>query len=243
MLIYKTREKMGFCAAIVLLLLMNACDHVPALHGSGNLVRDTRQVSSFEKVEFDSVGSVEIIQDGTESVIIETDDDVMEHVTTQVHAGTLYVGRDLVSQAPTKFNIVLHVDKLTGFSVPGSWDVRSDSLAADQIGIKIDGTGTVRIKQLTADELAVLVGGSGVLEIAGQVTNQAIAVSGKTVTYRAGDLQSKTSTITGTGEFTLWVTEALDMKIDGACIVEYYGNPVIRIGKSASCEIRNLGEK
>ena len=233
----------NFTLMAALLLLVTACDHIPALSGSGNLISDTREVSGFEKVEFDSVGSVEIIQDETESVIIKTDDDVMEHVTAEVREGTLYVGRDLVSPTPTRLNIVLHVNELTGISVPGIWDVHSDSLAADQFAIKIDGTGTVRIKLLTADELAVLIGGAGVVEIAGQVNSQTINVTGKSVTYRAGDLQSEASTIVGRGEFTLWATETLDMKIDGACILDYYGDPVIRIGQSKACEIRRLGEK
>lgn len=243
MLNFTFHEKMAFCAAVALLLLISACDHIPALRGSGNLISETRRVSDFEEVEFDNVGNVDMIQDGTESITIETDDDVMKYVTTKIHDGTLYVKRDLIGPTPTKLNVTLHVKELTGISIPGTWDVRSESLEVDRLGIKIDGTGTVRIKLLTADDLAVVVGGVGLLEIAGQVPNQTILVSGKTVTYRAGDLQSKTSTIAGTGEFTLWVTEALNMKIDGSCIMEYYGSPVVRIGKSNSCEIRNLGEK
>ena len=229
---------------VAVLLLVVACDHIPALSGSGNLIRETREISGFEAVELNSVGSMEIVQDGTESVVIETDDDVMKHITTEVRDKTLYVGRDSISPTPTKVNITLHVNKLTNLSVAGTWDVRSDSLESDSLGIKIDGTSSIRIKRLIADELAVIFGGVGDVEIAGEVTSQTIVVNGIGA-YRAGGLKSETSSISvsGSGEFTLSVTKTLDMKVEGSCIVDYYGNPVIRIGQSAACEIRNIGNE
>ena len=64
----------------VILLLVSACGILPS-RGSGKLITDTRAVSDFEAVDFSGAGKVEIIQDGTESITIETDDDVTRWMT------------------------------------------------------------------------------------------------------------------------------------------------------------------
>ena len=97
--------KMAFGMNLIL-LLASACSFIPT-RGSGDLVTETRQVSGFEAVEFSGAGEVEIIQDGTESISIETDDDVMPHVLTEVEDGTLIVRLDfegMISIQPTRLH-------------------------------------------------------------------------------------------------------------------------------------------
>ncbi|NTV37818.1 MAG: hypothetical protein HGA82_01265 [Anaerolineales bacterium] len=98
----------------VILLTIGACsfDFIPK-QGSGNLVSETRQVSGFTAVDFSGAGEVEIIQDGTESITIETDDDVMEHVTTEVHGGTLYVGFDFDGHMAVANSVALKLAGVT----------------------------------------------------------------------------------------------------------------------------------
>ena len=52
---------------VIIMLLVSACGIVP-IFGSGNLITETRQVSSFEAVAVSGVGDLIVIQDGTESV-------------------------------------------------------------------------------------------------------------------------------------------------------------------------------
>jgi len=230
--------------ATAVLLIVTACEHLPILRGSGVLITETRPVSGFTAIEFDGAGEVEIIQDGTESLVIETDDDVMDYVSAEVRYGILHVHQALSSPTPTELNVILHVKELTGISIPGKWSVRAASLQADTLAIRSEDTMSLRIQSLAVDELSVVIGGKGHMEIAGSAVAQTIVISG-TGTYHAGDLQSETASlvVSGSGDVTLWTTKTLDMKVEGTCTVDYYGNPVINIAQSRASEIRKLGEK
>lgn len=231
---------------VIILLLASACGIIPT-RGSGNLVSETRDVSGFETVVFSGAGDVEIIQDGTESITIETDDDVMPYVETEVRGGTLYVGLDfdgIASILPTEMNVTLHVASLNGITASGAWSVHAESIETDSLEALISGTGSIRIDSLIATDLAADISGAGEFEIAGQVTSQHVGISG-TGKYLAGDLQSETVKIdiSGAGEATLWVTEMLDVTVSGTGQVDYYGRPQVSFDESGSGDINGLGDK
>jgi hypothetical protein len=230
----------------VLLLLASACGMLPS-RGSGNLITETREVSGFDAVVFSGAGEVEIIQDGTESISIETDDDVMQYVETEVRGGTLYVGLEfhgIPSFYPTKMNVTLHVADLTSISTSGAWSVQAGSIETGSLEARISGTGSIRIDLLTATDLDVDISGAGEMEIAGQVPSQRIGISG-TGKYLAGDLQSETVRIdiSGAGNATVWATESLDVTISGTGQVDYYGSPRVSLNESGSGDLTSLGDK
>jgi hypothetical protein len=235
-----------FIGMAVILLLVSACGLIPS-RGSGNLVSETRAVSGFEAVDFSGMGSVEIIQDGTESITIETDDDVMQYVTTEVVGGTLYVGLDfngIASIVPTKMNVSLHVAALNEVVASGAWEVHSESLETDRLVAEISGAGNIRIDTLTADDLTIDISGTGEMEIGGEAASQQISLSGAGK-YRGGDLQSETVAIdiSGAGNASLWVTGTLDVNISGAGRVDYYGSPTVNFDQSGMGTVHNLGDK
>ena len=75
---------------MVLLLLgtifvVTACG-ATIIKGSGNLITETRQVSNFDSIDLSGSGEVIVTQGGSESLTIETDDNVMEHVKAEVQS-------------------------------------------------------------------------------------------------------------------------------------------------------------
>jgi L-asparaginase/Glu-tRNA(Gln) amidotransferase subunit D len=117
------RKTLSLLGLTCLLLLACACAALPAESGSGNIISETRQVSGFDAVVFSGAGHVEIVQDGSESITIATDDNVMPYVTTEVRGGTLYVGLDFVEHGVinmTEMNITLHVDMLESIETSGA---------------------------------------------------------------------------------------------------------------------------
>lgn len=230
----------------LLLLLTSACTFLPR-RGSGRLITETRPVSGFEAVVLSGAGSLEIIQDGSESITIETDDDVMPHVETDVRAGTLYVGFDFdeaVSLMPTDVNITLHVRSLDSISASGAWEITCAALEADALEIAFSGAGQVRLDDLQAASLTAEISGAGRMKVAGQVESQSVSIIG-TGRYEAGDLQSETAVVTlsGTGQATVWASDSLEAHISGAGQIEYYGSPQVSFDQSGAGAIRSLGDK
>ncbi len=233
-------------AMAVVLFLLSACISLPR-SGSGRLVTETRDVSNFDSVDLSGAGQLEIIQDGSESLLIETNDYLIEHITTEVRGGTLYVGFDFdtpISLLPTEIKFTLHVRNLEQISVSGAWEIACDSLEADRLSLEINGAGRVRLKDLRAEVLNASLGGAGQIVIAGQVDSQDVEINGAGQ-YQADDLQSETATvsISGTGQATVWASERLTVETSGAGLVEYYGSPQVVFDRSGAGEIRSLGEK
>jgi hypothetical protein len=229
----------------IVMLLISACGIVPTF-GSRNLISEIRAVNGFERVDVSGGGSMEIIQDGTESLTVETDDNVMQYITSEVRDGTLYLGLDfgLRSFLPSRLHFTLHVKDLTGITTSGSWNVTSASIQTGKLEVVISGSGKVIVDALTADELDSTVSGSGELDMSGEAKKQNITISGSGKVL-AGDLltQNTTVSISGSGNVTVWATETLAVHVSGSGDVSYYGSPQVTFDQSGSGNIHSLGDK
>ena len=77
------------------------------------------------------------------------------------------------------------------------------------------------------------------------ITNYLIVNISGSETYHVGDLQYKTTSLSASGACvtTLWVTEKLNMNVEGVCTVDYYDTPMIHLDHSGRSKIDSLGEK
>ncbi len=227
------------------MMLVSACGMIPTL-GSRNLISERRAVSGYQRVEVSGAGTLEIIQDGTESLSIETDDNMMQYVTSEVRGGTLYVGLDSKLRAllPSKLSLTLHVKDLSGINSSGSWEVRSAEIKTADLDIGVSGSGKVKVDSLTVGKLAATISGSGGLTLAGKADSQTIDVSGSG-RYQAGDLSTKETSISisGSGTMTVWASDTLKVQMSGSGDVSYYGSPVVTFDQSGSGKIHGLGNK
>jgi hypothetical protein len=229
----------------LIMLFASACSLLPTL-GSRTIISENRVVSGYTRVDLSGAGSLEVIQDGSEALTVETDDNVMPYITSEVRNGTLYLGLDSRQRSflPSKLHFTLHVKDLGGITSSGSWDVTSTSLQTGTLEIAISGTGKVIINSLTVDTLDATISGSGNLDLSGKTGSQSIGISGSGKVL-LGDLQSTTAsvTISGSGNVTLWATGTLDVHVSGSGDVSYYGNPQVSFDQSGSGNIHSLGTK
>jgi hypothetical protein len=231
---------------VMIMLLVSACGIVP-IFGSGNLVTETPQVSSFEAVAISGVGDLIVIQDGTESVTVETDDNLMQYLVTDVRDGTLELRlerKGVDNFRPTRLVFTVHIKKLTGVTASGTWNFTAEKINTDNLSIVGSGTGRVDICTLIADTLTVTLSGTTAMYATGQVTSQSITISG-TGAYRTADLRSKTADVlvSGTGDAVLWATNFLTVSIQDAATVQYYGNPQTNIDTHGASSIQQQGDK
>jgi hypothetical protein len=229
---------------LAVLLTVTACSGL--IRGSGNLITETRQVSNFDSIELSGSGEVTIIQGGSESLTVETDDNVMEHVKAEVESGTLKLGfkEEINWISPTQLIFNVGVDDLTGLAISGSGDIETDVLETDRLDAAISGSGDIQISDLTAGEVKARISGSGEIYLVGEVSAQDVAISGSGK-FLSGDVCSASVkvTISGSGDATVCATETLDANISGSGSVSYYGRPSVNTSGSGSGSINNLGEK
>lgn len=230
---------------LVAILTVTACN-ASIVKGSGDLITETRAVSDFDSIDLSGSGEVIVRQDGNESLTIETDDNVMEHVKAEVEGGVLKLGYE------EGFNLIDHtrliftvgVDDLKSLKISGSGDIESDNLETSRLDATVSGSGDIQIADLSADEVTAKISGSGEIDLAGDATAQDVTISGSGK-YLAGDLCSASVKvkISGSGDATVCATEELDSNISGSGSVSYYGRPSISTSGSGSGKINGLGEK
>ncbi len=231
------RKRFALIFTLLLFILATSASGSKSIRGSGTLITESRSVSDFDHVVLSGTGNVVITQGGVESLTVETDDNIMPHITTEVRGGTLHLGfsRQVSNISPTRLIFTLNVKDLSGMKISGSGEITADSLDTDRLDVKISGSGEVRIESLTAKEVKVHISGFGEVEVAGETAGQDITISGSG-NYRAGDLYSETAdiTISGSGDATVWAAESLEIDSSGSAEVSYYGNPRITSSSSGS---------
>jgi hypothetical protein len=189
--------------------------------GSGTLRTETRDVSGFTTVDLTGIGNVLIEQNGTESLSIQAEDNLLPDLTSEVSNGTLHLGtREGRNLAPTRaVTYRVTVKNLDGLQLTGSGSERATKISATNIAIDISGSGDITTEG-TADAQTVSISGSG--------------------SYGAGNLATKSSTaeISGSGDATLKVRDSLTAEISGSGNVSYTGDPQVSQDISGSGELR-----
>jgi hypothetical protein len=220
----------------------------PTTRGSGIVVSETRDATSFTSIVLAGFGTVRLEQTGTDSVTVEAEDNLLPLLVTQVENGTLKLGvKPNVSVSPTRPVIyhvtVAHIDaidiagsgnieagalKAENFraTISGSGDVKVDALGAVKVVSRISGSGGMKIDRLEARELKCDISGSGNARFAGRADEVDLGISGSGSCH-AAELQCRTLdvTIAGSGNATVNTAERLTADVSGSGSVRYVGNP------------------
>jgi hypothetical protein len=233
---------------IILVALLSMACSIQVLRTSGKQTSQERPVKDVARVSLEGSGELTILQDNSESLQVEADENLMQYVETEVRNGTLHLRLNSPGSATIfqreRVRYTLHVISLEGVTIEGSGNVNSDSLDSDQLALVIDGSGNMQFKSLRAGELRVEINGSGNVEVQGEVSDLIVAISGSG-RVKAGDLrgQSVRVGISGSGNATVWATGSLNVDLSGSGSARYYGTPQVNISTSGSGSVSRLGDK
>ncbi len=104
---------------------------VTSVRGSGNIVTETRAISNVNSLAFSGLGEIIIVQGGSESLVIEAEDNIMPHIRTDVRSGVLQIGFERANWQnviiPTKtIRFTLSVKDLTAIESSGLGSIQAD---------------------------------------------------------------------------------------------------------------------
>lgn len=257
--------------AVVVVLSILACQLGDlslgqTIRGSGNVVEEARSVSGISGVELATLGHLFIEVGDTESMRIEAEDNLMEHLETEVRGGRLRIGtKGNVNLRPTEpVNYYLTVMGLDTIVISSSGDIQAPDLEADRFSVTISSSGNLDMGDITTDrftvgisssgdvmmgvlnaeELEVDITSSGNLDITGgQIETQNITIS-SSGNYRAQDLESAEAEVrlSSNGSATIWVRDHLRANLSSSGDLRYRGNPSVDATTSSSGDVIRIGE-
>jgi hypothetical protein len=217
----------------------------PSVKGSGNVVAETRPVSQFDRVSVSGAGHLAIVQGDQESLTIETDDNLLPLIKSEVAGGLLKLGPENVNLNPTRtIRYQLRLKDLRELHLSGALEAEAQSIKTDRLLLAISGSGKIQVSGLEASDLDARISGSGDIRLAGKVNCQTISISGSG-NYRAGDCESQNTTVhvSGSGDATIWARGALEAHVSGSGDIGYFGSPQVNSHVSGSGSVHSLGNK
>jgi len=243
----KTNQSILLAILILAALVLSACGTVVlqgnrnAVRGSGKVVEETRAVSGVTGVELATLGTLKIKVGDTESLLIKAENNLMEHIETEVIGGKLRIGTpDNVNLDPKRsVKYTLTVTSLDTIVISSSGDIQAPDLEAGKFSITIRSSGNLEMGVLNADTLEVDISSSGNLDIGGgQVKTQNITINGSGK-YKAKDLESEDAevNINSSGSATIWVLDSLKANLGSSGDLRFRGNPTLDATANSSGKV------
>jgi len=220
---------------------LNGCSK-ETVKGSGEVVTEERQLPEFKTIKLKGIGRVVLTQGQTHSIGIQTDDNIMPLIETEVYADQLIISQGKYYLRPTKLEYNITVAHLNGIAISGSGEVIGKSrFVSEDFYAKISGSGDMAL-ELDVKDLETKISGSGSMNLVGQTNRHDATISGSGK-INAFDMSTRNVSlkISGSGDCKVNATETLDARISGAGDVIYTGHPRItsKISGSGKLESRN----
>jgi hypothetical protein len=200
--------------------------------GSGVLAQEDRPVGGFSGLVMSAIGDVHITVGGAESLRVEAEDNLLQHIETFVQGGSLVIqieqNIDIDPTLPIEFHVT--VTSLDNIVLSGLGNIDAAGLNANQFTVTQSGFGSIEMTGLNATDLVVTLAGVGGLRISGQVDSQTVTMSGAG-SYDAEDLQSDTAVVVVNtfGSATVRVSTTLTVTVSAFGSVFYIGDPTVTV--------------
>jgi hypothetical protein len=224
-------------------------DFTGAVPGSGVVVSEKREVSAFTSVDVRYPADVTIKQGQTDSVTVETDDNLLPQLSTRVSNGTLIIENSITAwnrrvNPSDKIVITITVRDLREVDFPSAGEVRIEDIQSDRLKLSVSGAGNVSLIEVGLGECEVNLSGAGSINASGSADSLDVDISGAG-SFNGAELkvQSASANISGVGSAVLWVVNDLSTNISGVGSVNYYGSPSVQKNVSGLGKVSGLGDK
>ena len=176
--------------------------------GSGKITSEERNVRGFSSIRVDGIAEVTVKIGESESVTLETDDNLLPLIETNVSGKTLVIRTQNGSDVhPSKdVNVTITMKSFDGAEINGSGNITVEDVNAANVDLSINGSGNISVTG-SAESIRATLRGSGNIISDGLQAQEAIV------------------RLSGSGNITVFASERLDAVVSGSGTVKYAGNP------------------
>lgn len=187
-----------------------------------------REVSGFTTVASAGPFYVHIKLDGTESLKIDADANIINDIETVVENGTLKIkfkNRENYHRNINKIDVYVTAKSLEGLINSGSGTIKVDgTISTANFKVVLSGSGNVSTG-VKSDDLKAIISGSGSINLNGSTGDADIVVTGSGQVHgKELKTQSAKVVITGSGDVFLIADKSISAHITGSGGVVYSGN-------------------
>jgi len=227
---------------LISLFLISGCTKVirqkeggDSIVGTGKVIREKRDVGSFNGVKPMLQANLYVTQDGTNTLEIEAYENLFEIIETFVSNGILNIKttRRIDTSFPRGFfkkpiNIYVSMDKITELAIASSGKlIGRTEINSDVLRLVNSGSGKVDLN-VKAEQLSTTLSGSGTINLKGTATEHDLKLSGSgRINAYNLNTEKTTALIAGSGSAYVNALKELSSKVSGSGKIRYKGDPKI----------------
>jgi len=194
--------------------------------GNGNITTKEIDFENFSKISIGGNYNVTLIRSEKSKVIIETDENLLAFINTELHDEALNINNVHNLNSTEGINIEIYYSEISKIYSTGASKIEHDDLLiCEELLINLSGAGAIDL-EIETDQVKVNLTGAGIIKLAGITDIQETHISGAGG-LSAMDLISKECSIklSGLGGAEVFATEKLEATISGIGGIIYGGNP------------------
>lgn len=201
----------------------------PGVNGDGNVITETRKVTSeFEKISVSKGIDVILTQGNTLSIVVEADQNLLDVITTELDEdnNTLRISSNQNIKSSASKKVILTVKNLSSIrTTSGSYVFSENALNTDKLSISSTSGSHIDLN-IEANTLKLNTTSGAGIEISGATENLSIdATSGSYI--RANNLKAQSTTASATSGASIFVNTTKELKASATsgASIKYEGNP------------------
>ena len=227
----------AFATLVAIIIQGNSC---VGNRDYGPLEKETRKVSGFNAIEVSHGIDVYLTMGSREFLEVETPEDLLEHLVTEVKGGKLKIYFDRSFNWNNETKVYIQAKNIESINTSGGSDVFGENkLETKDLELKASGGSDIKL-EVDTKSLDVNVSGGADIELSGQTVHLYANSSGGS-DLKAFELITQRANLEASGgsDIKVYVEEELDAKASGGADIEYMGTPrLINSNSSSSGDIK-----
>jgi hypothetical protein len=200
------------------------------LEPMGNIVTVNKSFSNYSEISVSSGFQLYLKQDGTESVEIETNDNLLPYIVAYQKGRVLTFERDnrVNFSRNSIVRIYVSAKTLSALSASGGSSLRAETaINSDNLGLNFSGGSRLKA-EINSESIFANISGGSTFDFSGKSNTLILNGSGGSIVNGSShQTESLTAEISGGSILNLTVNKTLSINVSGGSIINYSGNGVI----------------
>ncbi len=223
-----------FLLAFAIVILLTSCGgnlFGKRVRGDGHITTETRSVTGYNSIDVSGAIDVYVKQDSTQTINIETDQNLMPYIIVREEGGVLKIyPKDNSNLRPTgAIKVYVSGSNFKKFEASGACDYYSENKISntESISIEMSGSSDATL-ELNSPKITAELTGAGKLTLKGETKDLSINGTGSS-DFKCFDMQAENVDVdvTGASDAEVFASVRLNITATGSSDVVYKGNPSV----------------
>ena len=230
----RTNMKTQLLLSLALVMLsvsgcrVNLGDGAEIIEPSEKIVKAKYPQASFNKVENQTVGDIQLIQSDQSRVTLSAPENYIDLFAFENEDGMLRIkyAKNNVNIHSANVTILVYTPTLQEIRNTGAADIRLDNLKTENLEVRNTGVGSFNLKNLEVRKIDVSCSGVGSIVVSGQTDEAKYTCSGVgSINAKELKAQEVEASISGVGGVECHASEAIKGNISGVGGLKFAGHP------------------